>query len=70
MVVPLAVPAAPRSVAQLTCVTPRLSDAVPETVTDADVVEYGYAGLKDLSRLMKFDACATVKALGGSGGDG
>jgi hypothetical protein len=31
-VVPLAVPAAPRSVTQLTCVTPTLSDAVPEMV--------------------------------------
>ena len=39
-VVPLALPDAPRSVTQLTCVTPTLSDAVPETVNGEDAAVY------------------------------
>src|SRR4051794_27578617 len=38
--VPVAVPAPPRSLAHVTCVTPTLSDAVPPIDTVDSVVEY------------------------------
>jgi hypothetical protein len=42
-VVPVAVPLPPRELDQLTCVTPTLSDAVPEMAREEVVVENGLA---------------------------